>query len=155
MRDERTTCALDVVDGPADQEGGVVELRRILERLGMRRAVLVIRTRLAIAIREANVRRHLEPASLEPISPRRWGADHQAYGADAGQRTFVTLQPRIGGVERARVLARVSVAEQDRIVAVRRALLGPVGVARIERSAVGARAMILQIHAGVKRRATG
>ncbi len=33
--------------------------------------------------------------------------------------------------------------------------LGPVGVTRVERGAVGARAMILKIHPGVKRRAAG
>src|SRR5579862_8729978 len=154
MRDEWTACALDVVDGFAHEERGVVEFRRILERLWIRRAVFVVGTGIAIAVREANVSRHLETASIEPIGPWRRSADHQTYGADAGQRTFVTLEPRIVGVETARILARVGVAEQNRIVAVRRRFPGPIGVARIERSAVGPRAMILQIHPGVERRAT-
>ena len=153
VRDERTARALDVVDRFADQERGVVEFRGIPERLRMRRAVFVVGTIGAIAVGEANVRRHLETVSLEPIGPRRRRADHQAHRPDAGQRAFVTLEPRIIGVERARILAGVGVAEQHGIVAERRGLFGPVGVARIERRAVGAGPMILQVHPGVNRRA--
>ena len=71
VRDERPLALLDVVDRLADQERGVVELRRILERLGMRRAVFVVGTVGAIAIGEADVRRHLETLGLQPIGPRR------------------------------------------------------------------------------------
>src|SRR6202030_2055159 len=70
------------------------------------------------------------------------------------QRTFVALEPRIVDVEPARILARVGVSEQHRIAPARGSLLGPVGVAGVERSAVGATTMILQIHPGVERRAT-
>src|ERR1700722_15361762 len=105
MRDERPVRAFDVVDRFADDERGVVEFRRILERLWIRRAVFVVRAGLAIAVCEANIRGHLETVSLERIGPRRRRAYHQAYRADAGQRTFVTLEPRIVGVESARILA--------------------------------------------------
>src|SRR5208282_294806 len=84
MRDERTARALDVVDRLADEECSVVKFRWVLERLGMRRAVFIVRAGLAIAVGEANVRRNLETASLEPIGPRLRGANHQAYGPDAG-----------------------------------------------------------------------
>ncbi len=153
VRDERTARTLDVVDRFADEERGVVEFRGILERPGMCGTVFVVRTGFTIAVRQANFRRHLETVSFEPISPRLGDISHQADRPDAGQRTFVSLQPGIVGRESARILARVGISKQHGIVAVRCGLFGPVGMARIERSAVGATTMILQIHPGVERRA--
>src|SRR5260370_35183981 len=54
VRDERTVRALDVVDRLADNERGVVEFRPLLERFGIRRAVFVIRTGLAVAVAQPN-----------------------------------------------------------------------------------------------------
>src|ERR1700722_3130874 len=97
MRDEGTARAADVLDRFADQKRGVIEFRRILERLWIRRAVFVVWTGIAIAVGEANIRRHLKTAILQPISPRFGDISHHAYRPDAGQWTLVTLEPRIVG----------------------------------------------------------
>src|SRR5580658_7897825 len=105
----------------------------------MRGTVFVIRTLAAMAIGENDVRGYLETARLQPIGPRRRRPRQQAYGPDAGQRTLVRFEPRIARREPARIEARIGVAEQHRIVSVRSHLLRPVGVARVERSAIGPR----------------
>ena len=92
-------------------------------------------------------------AALEVIEPGGVVLGQVEADLEARVDALIGQQARVARRQRARVVAHVGVAEQHRTVARLARQGGEVAVARIERRAVGHRAMVQRVHAGVQARA--
>ena len=107
----------------------------------------------AHAVGRAMIVRHAVAERLQPVSPRPAVGCHVNDRCNTWQQAFIRGQARIIIRQIARIGGGVGIAEQCRIVARPARLNGPVGEPCIQRRAIGAGAVIVQIHAGVQTRA--
>ena len=140
-----------VLDHGVGEEGDGAVLGRPGHRGGAdrlaRSAVVVPRRK-----QQGRVVRHFVAAAREMPAPGPVVAVHPNHGGHAGQHAGVRAQSRIAGGSGPWIHARIGIAEEDRFVAELARLERDVGVARVERRAVGHDAVVVQVEAGIEAR---
>ena len=140
----------DVLDRLVGQERGVAVLGAIARR-GEGRTALGGAGKFRLGAKDLFLAgRNVVALGLEIGEPRQLVVIHPDHRRHAGQQPLVACQPGIARRMDPRIGADVGVAEQHRVVAGLAGLERDVAVPRVERHAIGDRAVVVQVQPGIE-----
>ena len=123
---------------------------RDFKRGRVRQTVLVIDGAVFFGIESPIGLGNVVPEGFKPSRPSIGEGAHLQHRPDSGQGAFIGGQDRVIRRKLPWVIGGVSVTKQNGIAAAGSNFLCPVGESRIERRTIGARAMILKVHASMQ-----